>query len=303
MRRTGALVALFLATLASALAAPRARAQSAPESDQVVDVPPGDEYADTDPSALADFTPVLDPYGAWVVDPTYGMVWTPSADQVGATFQPYDTGGSWNYVDGDSVWVSDFAWGWVCFHYGRWALSAGRWVWIPGRRYAGAWVSWRLSDDGDGYIGWAPIAPTWFWMSGSAFALGVASSEPWTFSANRDFLSPNVSSHVVTGSAAAAIAPRSRAYVTAQPSVTTGPAVTTAPHAPPPSMLGIDVSRLSLPPLSPQESRARQFARPSTALALGARPPARHVLRPTPRPEAAPRGLVGETRGPARGRK
>lgn len=184
MRRTCAAVAVLVA---GSLTAPGARAQSAPDQDQVVDVPGGDEYADTDPSALSDFTPALDPYGTWVVDPTYGMVWTPSADQVGATFQPYDTAGSWNYVDGDYAWVSDYAWGWVCFHYGRWALSAGRWVWIPGRRYAAAWVSWRVSDDGDGYVGWAPMAPTWFWLGGSAFALTIPSPEPWAFATYGDF--------------------------------------------------------------------------------------------------------------------
>jgi hypothetical protein len=306
MRRAGVLVAVFLV---AGFAAPPARAQSAGDQDVVVDVPSGDEYADTDPSALSDFSPALDPYGTWVQDPTYGMVWVPNGDQAGATFQPYDTAGSWKYVDGDYVWVSDFAWGWVCFHYGRWALSAGRWEWIPGRRYAGAWVNWSLSsvssagDSADGYIGWAPMAPTWFWTGGTAITLSVITPQPWTFSSYRDFLGPNVSSHVVTGSAAAAVASHSRPYVPAQPSVTTGPLPPSAPHAPPPAMLGLDVSHLALAALSVQESRARQLARPSTAIALGARPPARHVLRPVLRPEVAPRGLVGAAREPSRGRR
>jgi hypothetical protein len=299
MRRPGVLVPVLIATGAVALPA---RAQSAADPDVVVDVPAADEYADTDPSALSDFSPTLDPYGTWVEDPTYGMVWTPAADQVGPGFQPYGTAGSWDYVDGDTVWVSDFAWGWVCFHYGRWALSAGRWVWIPGRRYAGAWVSWRVSDATDGYIGWAPVAPTWFWVAGSAIALGVVSPEPWAFATYRDFLLPNVSARVVTGSAAAAIAPRTRPYVPAAPAVG-GASSPSAPRAPAPSMLGLDVARLTLPPLSSQESRARQFGRPSTAVALGARPPARHVVRATPRPEVAPRGLVGDARSTARGHR
>jgi hypothetical protein len=300
MRRTGVLVALLFAV---GFAASPARAQSATDQDVVVDVPPGDEYADTDPSALSDFSATLDPNGTWVEDPVFGMVWVPSVEQVGATFQPYDTAGSWGYVDGDSIWMSDFAWGWVCFHYGRWALSAGRWVWIPGRRYAGAWVSWRVSDGDDGTIGWAPMAPTWSWIGGSAIALTFAAPEPWTFSTYRDFLLPNVSSHVVTGSGAAAVATRTHPYVPAQPSVTTGPVQPPAAHAPPPAMLGIDISRLALPALSAQESRARQLARPSTAVALGARPPARHVIRPMSRPQAAPRGLVGTAREPNRGRR
>jgi hypothetical protein len=300
MRRICICVALLGA---SGLAASAGRAQTAPDQDQVVDVPGGDEYADTDPSALSDFTPALEPYGTWVADPTYGMVWTPSGDQVGAAFQPYDTAGSWNYADGDYAWVSDYAWGWVCFHYGRWALGAGRWVWIPGRRYAAAWVSWRVSDNGDGYVGWAPMAPTWFWLGGSAITLTFASPEPWAFATYGDFSQPNVASRVVTGSAAAAVAAHTRVYVAAQPSVTTGPVTSPVPHAPTPAMLGIDASHLAPLALSAQESRARQLARPSTAVALGARPPARHVVRPNARAEVAPRGVTGDARGPARGHR
>src|SRR5688500_6646023 len=35
----------------------------------------GDEYGDTDPSALTEFRTTLDGHGAWVDDPTYGTVW------------------------------------------------------------------------------------------------------------------------------------------------------------------------------------------------------------------------------------
>jgi hypothetical protein len=295
----------LVALLAAALPfASPARAQPAPDPDDGVQAPPGpDEYADTDPSALTEFAPALDPYGNWIVDPTYGTVWTPGADQVDATFQPYVSGGSWSYADGDYAWASDYAWGWVCFHYGRWALSAGRWVWIPGRRYAAAWVSWRLSDDGGSYIGWAPLAPTWLWMSGSALALSFVASEPWAFTTYGDFSQPNVGAHLVTGSAAAAVANHTHVYVAAKPTVTTGAASSATPRAPSPAMLGLDVSRVASLTLSAQESRARQLARPSTAVALGARAPAKSVARPGSRPYVAPRGLVGAAGEPARGRR
>jgi len=299
MRRPSAIVAVLLA---AGSVAPSARAQPVGEQDVVVDVPPGDEYADTDPSPQSDFSPALDPYGAWVDDPTYGMVWAPSPDQVGAGFQPYDTAGSWNYVDGDYVWVSEYAWGWICFHYGRWVLSAGRWVWIPGRRYAGAWVSWRVSDDGSGYVGWSPMAPTWCWTGGTVVALSFAPPEPWVFSPSHDLLLPGTSSHIVSGGAASAIAPHTRTFVPAQPSVAAGPVSPSSPHGPPPATVGIDVARLTLPALGAQELRARQLARPSTALALGARPPARHVFRAT-RLEIAPRGLTGDSRGTVRAKR
>jgi hypothetical protein len=300
MRRSLVPVALLAAALP--FASP-ARAQPVPDPDDPAQAPGPDEYADTDPSALTEFAPALDPYGTWVVDPTYGTVWTPGADQVDATFQPYVSGGSWSYADGDYAWVSDYAWGWACFHYGRWANSAGRWVWIPGRRYAAAWVSWRLGDDGTSAIGWAPLAPTWFWISGSALALSFVASEPWAFTTVGDFSQPNVGAHLITGSAAAAVASHTHAYVAAKPSVTTGAASTATPHAPPPAMLGLDVSHVASLALSVQESRARQLARPSTAVALGARAPARHVARPASRPYVAPRGLVGATAEPARGRR
>jgi hypothetical protein len=300
MRASSAVVAFFLA---SGLAATPSHAQSAADDEVPVDLSQGDQYADTDPSSLTDFRPALDPYGSWVDDATYGTVWSPSTEEVGTGFQPYDTAGNWDYVDGDYVWVSNYAWGWVCFHYGRWAFSAGRWVWIPGRDYAGAWVSWRLGDDAYGYVGWAPLAPAWIWMEGRATALGLASPEPWVFSTYVEFLLPGVGSHLVTGNDAATMAAHTRPYVSAQPSVAAGPVSQHAPHGPPPAALGIDISRLALPALSAQEVRARQLARPSLAVSLGARPPARHVVQALPRPIAVPRGPTGGPHESARGRR
>ena len=286
MRARVAVLAVFVA-----LALSSGPAQAQYDSDEAVPVPSDDEYADTDPSALTDFRAALDPNGTWADDPSYGTVWTPDPAQVGPGFQPYDTGGSWDYVDGDSVWVSDYEWGWVCFHYGRWAWSAGRWVWIPGREYAGAWVSWRLGDDELDYVGWAPLPPAWIWLGGGATLLGFASPEPWTFSAYGDFLAPGVGAHAVTGNRAAPLVARSRPYVRAQPSV----GGTSAPHGPPPAVLGIDVTRFAAAPLPAREVRARQLSRPSTAQALGGRPPAAHVLH------AAGRGTVWPRGAPARG--
>lgn len=288
-----------LAVLLGALLCPApARAQDEP--DQSIAVPAGDEYADTDPSALSDFRGALEPYGSWADDPSYGTVWTPDPVQVGPGFQPYDSAGSWDYVDGDSVWVSDYDWGWVCFHYGRWAWSGGRWVWIPGRDYAGAWVSWRVGDDEFGYVGWAPMAPAWSWIGGVATMLGFPSPEPWTFSSFGAFLSPGVGAHSVTGNAATPYVNRTRPFVRSQPSVATSP----APHGPPPTMLGIDITQATLPPLSAHEVRARRFARPSTAQPLGGHPPAMHVVHPVPRGGAGSRGPGGPTRAaPSRGRR
>jgi hypothetical protein len=283
----------------AALAALPSTARAQVDPDQPVPVPSGDEYADTDPSAVSDFRPALDPYGTWADDPWYGTVWTPDPTQVGPAFQPYDTNGSWDYSDGDYVWLSDFAWGWVCFHYGRWAWSAGRWVWIPGRDYAGAWVSWRIGDEEFDYLGWAPLAPEWGWFGGVAMTLGFPSQEPWTFAPASQVFTPGFGGQAISGNRATPVVSRTRAYVRAQPTV----AATPAPRGPSPSMLGIDVSRLSLPALPAREERARQLARPSTAQPLGARAPAAHVVRAAPRAGVA-RGWAAPSRAiPARGRR
>ncbi len=126
----------------------------------------GDEYADTDPSALTDFRATLDPHGTWIDDPTYGQLWVPNVEEVGTNFAPYVTEGSWAYEE-DYVWVSNYEWGWVPFHYGRWTWASGRWGWVPGRTYAGAWVGWRVGPDGYGYVGWGPLAPSFGWQGAS----------------------------------------------------------------------------------------------------------------------------------------
>ena len=97
----------------------------------------------------------LAPYGQWTQHPGYGNVWMPNA---GPDFQPYATGGHWVMTEFGNTWVSDYAWGWAPFHYGRWIFDQayGGWLWIPGTDWAPAWVSWRSGGD---YYGWAPLGP------------------------------------------------------------------------------------------------------------------------------------------------
>jgi len=290
------------AIAACVLVGPRASAQSAPEASETgtpADVPTDDPYADTDPAALTDFRPTLDPHGTWADVPGYGTVWIPDPNEVGEGFQPYDTAGHWDYVDSDYTWVSDYVWGWVCFHYGRWVVSGGRWVWIPGHAYAPAWVSWRLGDGEYPYLGWSPMPPSWVWMGGVAFGLGFSPWEPWAFASYGDVLGPGLPTRVITGERATPIAPHTRPYAPAQPTVGSAAGATaSAPRGPPPTMLGLDVARLPRPTRSERELRARQYARPSTAMPLGARPAAprapfvRYASPPTgvPHAPAAARG-------------
>ncbi|GAA4465426.1 hypothetical protein GCM10023189_46040 [Nibrella saemangeumensis] len=101
-----------------------------------------------------DFYDELAPYGQWMDHPNYGPVWTPRVDR---NFQPYATNGHWVVTEYGNTWVSDYAWGWGPFHYGRWFFDDYYgWTWVPGNEWGPAWVSWR---SGGGYYGWAPLGP------------------------------------------------------------------------------------------------------------------------------------------------
>jgi len=113
-------------------------------------------YAQYDDSYVSynDFYENLAPYGQWIEDPQYGYVWSPNED---ASFRPYYSNGHWVMTDYGNTWVSDYPWGWACFHYGRWTYDPYYgWLWIPGSNWGPAWVSWRY---GEGYYGWAPLGP------------------------------------------------------------------------------------------------------------------------------------------------
>jgi hypothetical protein len=250
-------------------------------------------YEDTDPSALADFREPLSPYGVWVDDGTYGTVWVPNETVVGADFQPYVSGGHWAYDD-DYVWVSDYSWGWAPFHYGRWVYIAGRgWSWIPGRTYSGAWVTWRTGPSGYGYVGWAPMQPSWYWYNGYAVGLGVMPPAPYVFCHTDHMFHSDVRGRVVRDPAQIQqIGGATRPYIPASPSVNgrvaasptvngrvaASPTVNTRVAASPsvvgsergyvaagpsPSALGI-----ANPPSAPREhaglTQARSFAAPAT---------------------------------------
>lgn len=156
-----------------------------------------DEYADTDPSALTEWQQPLAPHGSWVDDPKYGVVWVPAAETVGPDFAPYVTAGYWAMSDeGDWIWVSDYEWGDITFHYGRWVWTEGYgWVWIPGRRYAPAWVVWRVGDEG--YIGWAPMPPTYYWSSGVAVTFWGAPTAAYVFCPTTHVFHHHVHTYIV----------------------------------------------------------------------------------------------------------
>ncbi len=99
----------------------------------------------------------LVPYGRWV---NVGgvMYWHPAAaitDNPG--WRPYYDMGQWVQTDNGLYWQSDYTWGDIPFHYGRWVLDpAMGWLWAPDYTWGPAWVFWR-QDKADGAIGWAPF--------------------------------------------------------------------------------------------------------------------------------------------------
>jgi hypothetical protein len=135
------------------------------------------------------------------------------------------------------------------------------------------------------------MAPTWGWRDGVAGALGFAPREPYTFCPTQEFFSPAVGAHVVGGDAAGVVAVHSRPFAP-RPAVpparvTARPTVQPKARGPSPESLGIEVAQVPRPARSdPALARARQFARPSTAMPLGAHPAMAHVVRATmaPRP-------------------
>lgn len=234
------------------------------------------EFEDTDPDAIRLFHDLLAAYGSWDDDTRLGLVWTPSKDVVGAGFVPYATHGRWSERDAngtpDWVWVSELPWGWVTFHYGRWAYTGDHgWSWIAGRKYSGAWVDWRIppqvgghdapqTPQGSAIVGWGPTPPAFLWrvspdgvhaMQYSAFAT------PYVYAKTKDLFAADVGRKLFASSAALAVA------------YTTEPG-----HAASPERLGIAKEAVPLPPLLDRGlQQAWMLATPATAGAVGMGPP------------------------------
>ncbi len=98
----------------------------------------------------------LSPYGQWVDVPDVGSAWIP-AEANNPEWRPYMDAGHWEFTDAGWFWQSDYPWGDIAFHYGRWinnGFTGGRWAWVPGYNWAPSWVAWR---EGEGGLGWAPL--------------------------------------------------------------------------------------------------------------------------------------------------
>ena len=253
----------------------------APYYDAPADAPgdaPAPAVEDSDPSALTTFRPALDPYGAWVADPTYGTVWVPHRAAVGADFAPYVSGGHWALTaDDDWIWVSDYPFGWAVFHYGRWVwISGNGWAWVPGRTYANAWVVWRVPSAEYAYVGWAPMPPTFVWVNGYATTLYFGPPVPYVFCSSAFVFDYHVHHHIVHDRYLVhRIATHTRVYPTpyrapAQPSRHTAAAPGMRAPAPPPSSAPRG-PRMSAAHVPAQAIPAQRTAPPAAAARLAPR--------------------------------
>ena len=103
------------------------------------------------PEDVRRYAPAFDSYGSWRYEQVHGYVWYPRV-QVG--WRPYHRGRWVSLRPYGWTWIAGDPWGWPTHHYGRWGISAGTWFWIPGRRWAPAWVSWAYAP---GYVSWCPL--------------------------------------------------------------------------------------------------------------------------------------------------
>jgi hypothetical protein len=111
------------------------------------------------PDELRGHAAELDANGSWVSVPEYGTVWRPTV--LGTDeWAPYRDG-RWIWNGDDYVWLSFESWGWVPYHFGRWAVVSGfGWCWVPpirGDVYWGpGYVGWYRTGS---QVGWTPLAP------------------------------------------------------------------------------------------------------------------------------------------------
>lgn len=103
------------------------------------------------PTEMRPYASTFDEYGDWQYAQGYGNVWYP---RVATGWRPYFYGRWVPYPGWGWTWVGVDGFGWPTHHFGRWGFSSRGWFWIPGVRWAPAWVSWGFST---GFVSWCPL--------------------------------------------------------------------------------------------------------------------------------------------------
>jgi len=224
--------------------------------EEVSEAPPPDEgnyQPAEDPAYTEDRGPTFDDFrndrelswnGEWIDTGEYGRVWRPT--RVSDDWQPY-LYGRWVWTRAGWAWASDEPFGWAVYHYGRWAWTPSvGWMWVPGRTWAPAWVSWRWSD---GYAAWCPLGPR---------SAVVDRPALWVVVPTRHFLEP-VRHHVVPRPQRQALPLPSR------PGPSAGPAVTVVERAIGRTVHPLAIGHAESPSAARAGSGSVDFYRPRTA--------------------------------------
>jgi hypothetical protein len=124
-------------------------------------------------------------------------VWKPN--EAGDEWRPY-MNGKWVYTTSGWMWVSNYRWGWACFHYGRWMKSRTYgWVWLPGYVWAPAWVKWRIAEN---HVGWCPLTPRAKWKGEEGITSSTYSynnpGNQWVFVEKSKFVDDIDKSNIVS---------------------------------------------------------------------------------------------------------
>ncbi|MCE1163891.1 MAG: hypothetical protein LWX07_00655 [Bacteroidetes bacterium] len=124
-------------------------------------------------------------------------VWRPSpntaisiaaGDPAPAMYVPY-TNGQWVYTDYGWNFRAATPYEELTHHYGRWVYTVPYgWIWVPGNRWAAAWVSWDYDDD---YIAWTPGSPG-IYLAVNYYGLPYRLEPNYVVCERRHFIDPYV---------------------------------------------------------------------------------------------------------------
>jgi hypothetical protein len=159
---------------------------AAPPPAAPVDTPP-EPAAPSEPVVNFDyFHAQLAPWGTWMQVGGV-MYWRPdNAIAANPDWRPYYDNGKWVQTDNGLFWQSDYGWGDIPFHYGRWVRDPAQgWLWAPDYTWGPSWVFWRHAE-ADVSIGWAPLPPGSDFVDGALMFNGAAVALDYDFGLHED---------------------------------------------------------------------------------------------------------------------
>lgn len=136
--------------------------------------------------AKADFGFAWSLFYVWRPSPNLAI--SVSAGDPYPVYTPYRNG-RWVYSDYGWYFRAATPYEELTHHYGRWVfvVSYG-WIWVPGRVWAPAWVSWEEDDD---YIAWIPSSPDVYVVS-QYYGLPYRMEPQYFVCERRHFLEPEI---------------------------------------------------------------------------------------------------------------